>query len=115
MEYSRKDDWQINKHVTELLVKRWIDVTKLRINTTKGNVDIKGALDFSGQEKANMDTPVVVINLLKKIDAALKGLPKVRTVSYTLVGWAKQGTRWAYAPTRDMMKKDEMGQGFKKQ
>ena len=84
MEYSKKDDWQINKHVQERLVKAWIDVSKLRIYTTKGNVEIKGVLDFTGAGQVNMDSPIAVMNLLKKLDSSLKAVPKVRQISYSL-------------------------------
>ena len=112
MEYSKRDDWQINKHVLEVLVRCWVETRKLRINTTKGNVDIKGELEFTGQGKANIDSPVVVINILKRIDSGIKAIPKVKSVIYSVAGWKKHGNRWMYAPTREMMREDEIGQGF---
>ena len=108
MEYNQKDDWEINKHVLEFLVRAWFDTSKIRIATTKGNVEIKGNLLFTGQGKQNVDSPVVVMNLLKKVDSALKGIPKVRTVKYEFTGWKKSGIRWEYNPTKEQEKHDPL-------
>lgn len=96
----------INKSVLERLVRSWIDVSKLRINTTKGNVEIKGSLEFTGQAKAGIDSPVVIINTLKKLDPSLKAIANVKTVKYDFSGWKKQGVRWIYAPSRQQEKKE---------
>lgn len=106
MEYSKKDDWLINKSVLERLIRSWIDVSKLRINTTKGNVEIKGGLEFTGQAKAGIDSPVVIINTLKKLDPSLKAIPNVKTVKYDFSGWKKQGARWNYVPSKEQEKKE---------
>ncbi|MFH1282840.1 MAG: hypothetical protein ABII27_04170 [bacterium] len=107
MEYSKKDDWRINRSITERLVRAWIDTTKLRINTTKGNVDIKGELNFTGQAKASIDSPMVIINMLKKLDYALKAIPNVKVIQYNFAGWSKQGLRWEYNPSKEQDKKDK--------
>jgi len=108
MEYSKKDDWQINKNVMERLVRAWIDTSKLKILTTKGNVEIKGDLEFTGQAKASIDSPIVIISMLKKLDSALKGIPRVRLIKYDFSSWRKAGAKWEYNPSREQQKKDEI-------
>ena len=94
MEYTRKMDWQLNNNVKTELVKKWIDVQKLRITAVKGNVEIKGVLIFTGKFATDMDNAAIV-SFLKTIDMALRGLPNLRSVKWNLSGWQKIGVRWA--------------------
>jgi len=101
MEYSRKLDWEINKNVKAELVRRWIDVNKLRISTTKGNVEIKGSLEFTGQGKNVYDSPVTVIHLLKNLESTIKALPTVKSIKFQLDTYKKTGTRWEYTSPKE--------------
>ena len=92
-DFDRKVDWQINNNIKVELVKRWIDVQKLRIMCTKGNVEIKGELEFTGKLAAERD-PTTVINFLKTLDLVLKGLPNVKSIKWDLHGWNKVGAKW---------------------
>lgn len=94
MEYTRKMDWQLNNNVKIELVKKWIDVQKLRITAVKGNVEIKGELVFTGKFATDMDNAATV-SFLKTVDMALRGLPNLRSVKWNLSGWQKTGVRWA--------------------
>ena len=93
VEYSRKIDWQINNNVKIELVKRWINVQKLRITTTKGNVEVKGDLEFTGKASQDMEESAIV-SMLKTLDIALKGLPNVRNIKWELDCFKKVGARW---------------------
>ena len=93
MEYSARIDWQINNNVKQELTKRWIDISKLRISTTKGVVEIKGAISFTGQ--AGGDTELsTIMNKLKNIDRAIRGINYVRDIHWKLDNWKKIGSRW---------------------
>ncbi|MDO8734579.1 MAG: hypothetical protein Q7K21_05425 [Elusimicrobiota bacterium] len=93
MEYDRKIDWQINNNVKIELVKRWINVQKLKITTTKGNVEIKGELDFTGSAAKDLEESAV-ISMLKTLDMALKGIPNTRDVKWNLDRFQRVGARW---------------------
>jgi hypothetical protein len=94
MDFDRKIDWQINNNVKIELVKRWVNVQKLRITSTKGNVEIKGELEFVGKNAGELDNAAIA-NFLKSLDMALKGLPNLRTVKWELTTWQRVGNRWA--------------------
>ncbi len=91
---AKKEDWKINVKVKETLVRKWIDVSKLRINTIKGNVDIRGKLAFTGKAKDDYTTPIIIINALKQLDQTLKAIPGVKTIKYSFEGWKKMGGKW---------------------
>ena len=91
---SSKEDWKINNNVKIELVKRWINPAKLKINTTKGNVWIKGELEFTGKAKDEFTTPVVIVNVLKQLDLVIRAIPNVKSTKYEIVGWNRKGTKW---------------------
>lgn len=93
MEFDRKIDWQINNNVKIELVKRWVNVQKLRITSAKGYVEIKGDLEFTGKFATDLDRAAVQ-NFLKTLDMVLRGLPNLRGVKWQLSGWQRVGTRW---------------------
>ncbi len=102
MEYSRKIDWQINNAVKTELVKRWVDTSKVRISTTKGNVELKGSLEFTGQGTSIYDSPSTVMNMLKNLELAIKSLSNVRSVKFELDSWKKTGGRWEYTSPKTL-------------
>ncbi|OGS46120.1 MAG: hypothetical protein A2539_03260 [Elusimicrobia bacterium RIFOXYD2_FULL_34_15] len=93
VEFSRKMDWQINNNVKVELVKRWINVQKLSISSMKGNVEIKGEIEFTGKLAQDRDR-TAVLNFLKMTDLALKGISNVRNVKWDITGWQRVGNRW---------------------
>jgi hypothetical protein len=93
MEYDKKIDWQINNNVKTELVKRWVNTQKLRITSTKGNVEIRGDLEFTGKYAGEMDNASTQ-SFLKTLDLALKGLPNLRSVKWQVTGWQRVGARW---------------------
>jgi len=102
MDYSRKIDWQINNSVKTELVKRWIDTSKVRISTTKGNVEIRGALEFIGQGINIYDSPTTIMNMLRTLELAIKAISNVRSVKFELTSWKKTGGHWEYTPRKTM-------------
>jgi len=96
-EYKRQDDWRLNNEVKIQLVRRWIDVSKMKISTTKGICEISGELIFTGQ---NADLELQSkIHILKDMHNALKGLPMMRDVKWNLHGWQKMGNHFSIALT----------------
>jgi hypothetical protein len=98
-DYSRKDDWKIITNVRMELNKRWVNCNSIKINCTRGVVDIEGMLEFTGQGRNAMDSVTTVANMLKKFDTALRGLPMVRDIKWKLAGWERTGRFWRYSPT----------------
>ena len=106
-EYSKRDDWKIIVNVKQEMTRRWVDINKLKIDCTRGVVDIQGELDFTGQGKSAMDSILSISNALKKLDTFLKSIGIVRDVKWKLLGWSRQGRVWTYKPTAEIRKKDE--------
>ena len=99
MEYDRRIDWQINNNIKIELVKRWINVQKLKITTTKGNVEIRGVLEFTGTAAQDMEESAI-LGMLKTVDMALKGIPNTRDVKWNLDRFQRVGARWQ--PTKSV-------------
>lgn len=106
-EYSRKDDWKIITHIKAELVKRWVNVDKLKINCTRGAVEIEGLLDFTGTGRSAMDSIITIQNALKKFDTTLCAVSNVRAVKWKLLGWDRRGKLWNYHPTPQIRKINE--------
>lgn len=106
-EYSKKDDWKIICNVKTELIKRYVDVTKLKIDCTKGSIEIQGTLEFTGQGKWAMDTIQTINNALKKYDIVIRSLSNVRNLKWKLHSWEQKGRRWSYAPSPGIRKKNE--------
>lgn len=106
-EYSRRDDWKIITHIKAELVKRWVNVDTLRINCTRGAVEIEGHLDFTGTGRSAMDSIMSIQNALKKFDASLCAVSGVRAVKWKLLGWERRGKTWNYHPTPQIKKINE--------
>ncbi|MFH1380052.1 MAG: hypothetical protein ABII23_07220 [bacterium] len=106
-DYSKRDDWKIITEVKAELVKRFIDVAKLKIDCTKGFVEIEGPLQFIGRGQQAMDTIQTIANALKKYDIMLNALSNVRGIKWKLLGWEQKGRHWSYAPTAEIRKMNE--------
>lgn len=106
VEYNRKIDWQINGNVKVELVKRYLDTNQLKISTTKGVCDIGGKIELTGQAGKDAD-PTTLMLLLKKLELALRSVPFLKAVRWSIDGWQRQGTQWQYTPTATMKKTEE--------
>ncbi|HCJ66808.1 MAG TPA: hypothetical protein DHV62_05635 [Elusimicrobia bacterium] len=100
MEYTRKIDWQINHGVKTELVKRCIDVSKVCISTTKGNVEIKGQMQFTGQGVNIYDSPTTIASMLRKLELAIRAISYVRGVKFQFDSWKRMGSHWEYNPPK---------------
>lgn len=99
VEYSPKVDFEINKLVSEELIKKYVDVSKLRISTTKCVTEIKGELVFTGSLAGETD-PGVILNMMRKIDLGLKSITYLRDVRWKLENWEKKGSKWIKKETK---------------
>lgn len=97
--YSPRMDWRINVDAKEELVKHWVDVSKIKISTTHGVIEISGELLFTGKA-AGESEPMVINSMLKAIDRSLKVIPHVRDVVWRLKNWKKVGSRWIPVQTQ---------------
>lgn len=94
VEYSARTDWKINVMARDELVKKWVDVSKLRVSTTRGVIEIAGELVFVGKAAEDVEL-LSLINRLRAIDRSLKMIYGVRDVKWNLSNWKKTGSRWS--------------------
>ena len=93
VEYSPRIDWQINNTVTHELVKKKINMNKIRVSTTKGVVEISGELSFENRDVEEMEV-MDVFNRMKIIDRVIRAVAYVRDLQWRLNNWTKVGVRW---------------------
>lgn len=89
-----KKDWEINNTVKQVLTKNYIDTLKLKINTVKDSVNIKGKLTFKGGKiEANDD--LIIIQHMKKTERELKReIKELKHVKWDLEGWNVRHNNW---------------------
>ncbi len=83
------DDRLINIRVDQLLVRRGIDTSKLAYSAAKGVVSINGFLkgrSRSAEIKSSAD--------VKQLDMQMRRIPNVKSVTWNLANWRKEGTNW---------------------
>lgn len=96
----------MNNTVKVFLVKRWVDVSVLRIATTKGVCHVSGELKFTGQNQSLGAEGTSQI--LKDLQAALMGIPRMREVRWDLKFWKRTGQHWSYAPDKLRKRQDDL-------
>ena len=90
------DDYRMKAQVRAVLVRRWIDLTKLEYSVTNGVVYLRGSLHpYLGEReldpRKNRETQAELANRLER---SLRGIPGVRDVVFQLDRLVKVGWRW---------------------
>ena len=76
------DDKNITAATRRILASYWVDLTRLNVRTTHGNIYIGGHMRRMTFEHSEMDD-----KMLRIIDGDLRMLDKVRSVIYDLDNW----------------------------
>ena len=86
------EDWEINVLVRAALVRRWVDIRRIHISTTRGTVHLKGTISFRGAGTVEDQQPLYMVQVEKDIKA-IKGVKGVRM---DLLNWEKSRAtgRW---------------------
>jgi hypothetical protein len=86
-EFSDKD---IAAAVRKLLVKNWVDVSKVRMRVTSGLLTLTGTIEkVYGAEGGPVDP-----KFLSAVDHALQGVKGLRRVRFQFTNWTKDGGEW---------------------
>ncbi|MFH0778824.1 MAG: hypothetical protein V2A71_09360 [Candidatus Eisenbacteria bacterium] len=90
------EDYRINAYVRSVLVKRWIDTSRIDFGTTNGIVYLKGILRQVYGKQADQQNEEVdyLLGLVHKLEKELKTIPGVRDVVFRLDGFEKKGAQW---------------------
>ena len=91
------EDYRLNAQVRTVLVRRWIDLSKVEYGVTNGVVYVRGSLRSymnsreQGDERLRREEEATVAGRLERI---LRQLPGVRDVVFQLDRVVKVGWRW---------------------
>lgn len=83
------DDRTINIRVDQTLVRRGIDTSKISVSAAKGSVLITGFLKARSKHyeiKSSSD--------MKQLDSSLRRIPNLKSVSWQITNWRREGTTW---------------------
>lgn len=88
-------DFRINTQVRRILVKRWIDTSKVEFGTTNGVVYIKGVIATPEEHRALSSLGGRSrLDLILKIEKEIRRLPDVKDVVFKLADFQKAAGRW---------------------
>lgn len=91
------EDYRLNAQVRTVLVRRWIDLSKVEYGVTNGVVYLRGSLlpclteRERGDERLRKEEEATVAGRLERV---LRQLPGVRDVVFQLDRVVKVGWRW---------------------
>ncbi len=92
----RLADYKLNAQVRRLLVRRWIDLSRLDYGVTNGVVYLRGSLGPAAfdEERNPEDARLEEITTATRLERALRQIPGVRDVIFQLDHIVKTGYRW---------------------
>ncbi len=91
---QRVDDARINSIVRNVLVRRWVDLDRLRIGTSDGVVHIEGEIRQCLSLAPAIGEGRPSVQFVRKIDRELRRIAGVRDVVLSLDGFERVGTEW---------------------
>jgi hypothetical protein len=88
------EDARIHSQVRSVLVRRWVDLERLRVGTTDGVVHIEGELRQCLSLAPAIGEGAPSLQFVRKLERELQRIPGVRDVVLSLVGFEKVGWEW---------------------
>jgi hypothetical protein len=82
-------DTQIAAGVRKVLVKNWVDVSRIRIRVARGVLILTGTIDKIYGAGGAVDP-----KWLNAIDADLAHMPGLRRIRYQFGNWTRDGGEW---------------------
>ena len=89
-------DYRINALVRSVLVKRWIDTSRVDFGTSNGVVYVRGILrqTYGRRQLERIDEADELLGLIRRIERELRFIPGVKDVVFKLDNFEKKGGRW---------------------
>ena len=91
------EDYRINAFVRSVLVKRWIDTSRVDFGTSNGVVYVRGILrQVYGRKQLEEDDEEVdnLLALVRKVEKEIRRIPGVRDIVFKLDNFEKRGGQW---------------------
>jgi len=92
------EDYRINAFVRSVLVRRWIDTSRVDFGTSNGVVYLRGIVRqvYGRKQLEDEDNEEVdsLLSLIRRIEKEIKSIPGVRDVVFKLDNFEKRGGQW---------------------
>lgn len=91
------EDYRINAFVRSVLVRRWIDTSRVDFGTSNGVVYVRGILrQIYGRKQLEEDQREVdnLIALLRKVEKEIRTIPGVKDVIFKFDNFEKRAGQW---------------------
>ncbi len=90
------EDYRINAFVRSVLVKRWIDTSRVDFGTSNGVVYVRGILrqTYGKRQLERIDEVDELLGLVRRLEREIRNIPGVRDTVFKLDNFEKKGGRW---------------------
>jgi hypothetical protein len=90
------EDYRMKAQVRAILVRRWVDLSKLEYSVTNGVIYLRGSLRpyLTERMKDSNRNHEVEVELATRLERSLRLIPGVRDVVFQLDRLKKVGWRW---------------------
>ena len=92
----KSEDYRVNASVRSVLVKHWVDTSKIDYGTVNGVVYLRGILRRAYGRERLMDECIdnFALTLVRVVEEDIRRIPGVRHVMFKLADFAKEGGLW---------------------
>jgi len=88
------EDLRLTSKARRIIVACWLDVSRIRVRTTRGVIHLQGSIGRLGEDK---DEPEENLPFLEKAEEQLSALKDASGVKYTFDNWRREPSgRWTY-------------------
>jgi len=90
------EDYRMKAQVRAILVRRWVDLSKLEYSVTNGVIYLRGSLRpyLTERMKDSTKNDDLELEMVVRLERSLRSLPGVRDVVFQLDRLKKVGWRW---------------------
>jgi hypothetical protein len=90
------EDYRINAFVRSVLVKRWVDTSRVDFGTSNGVVYVRGVFrqTYGKRQLHRVEEIDELLGLVKRIEREIRNIPGVRDTVFKLDNFEKKGGRW---------------------
>ncbi len=89
------EDYRINAFVRSVLVRRWIDTSRVDFGTSNGVVYLKGMFRQTYRRKTSEDDGIDdILGVVHRLEKDIRSIHGVKDVVFRLSNYEKKGGKW---------------------
>ncbi len=90
------EDYRINAFVRSVLVRRWVDTSRVDFGTSNGVVYLKGMFRQTYRRKASEELEDLddLLTLVHRLEKDIRSISGVKDVVFRLYNFEKKGGKW---------------------